>query len=147
VNAAREPQLSTEQRLLPALAELLRREPLFHRREIIGGRADFKAETAEDYWEVGASGRRYSREYVWAVLEQRYASPVPDEYESCQWGISDALLREVAPGTYLLTYTLDQAGRLTRRLTVWQGRPGAGWKALFHQGTIVEPPQPSDPTP
>ncbi len=132
------PQLRTEDRLLPALAQLMTREPLFHRREIIASRADFDAETADDYWEVGASGRRYSREFVWAVLETRYASSAPDEYESARWSLTDVHLREIADRTYLLTYTLDQAGRITRRLSVWQRRQDNGWRALFHQGTIVD---------
>jgi len=132
------PQLRTEDRLLPALTELMTREPLFHRREIIASRTDFDAETADDYWEVGASGSRYSREFVWAVLAERYANPAPDEYESARWSLSDTHLREIAPGTFLLTYTLDQAGRITRRLTVWQRRQDNGWRALFHQGTIVD---------
>jgi len=136
---AANPELRTEDRLLPALAELIEHEPLFHRRELIAGRADFDAETSEDYWEVGASGRRYSREFVWAVLAERYASPAPDEYESARWTLSDIHLQEIAPATFLLTYTLDQAGRITRRLTVWQRRQDNGWRALFHQGTIVEP--------
>jgi hypothetical protein len=138
MDAEMEPALQTDRRLLPTLAELVEREPLFHRRELISNRADFEFETAAEYWEVGASGRRYGRDFVWAVLEQRIASAAPDEWESGHWRISDRQLREIAPRTYLLTYTLDQDGRLTRRLTVWQGAPG-GWKALFHQGTIVEP--------
>ena len=138
MDAAMDPELRTDERLLTALAELIGREPLFHRREIISSRADFDAEIAADYWEVGASGRRYGRELVWAVLERRYTSGVPDEYESGRWSITDVHLREIADRTYLLTYTLDQAGRITRRLTVWQRRPDDGWLALFHQGTIVE---------
>jgi hypothetical protein len=136
--AAMDPELRNDDRLLPTLAELVAREPLFHRREIISTRAQFDAEIAEDYWEVGASGRRYSREFVWAVLENRYAGSAQDEYESGQWSIRDVLIREIAAGTYLLTYTLDQAGRITRRLTVWQRRRDGRWCALFHQGTIVE---------
>ena len=46
-------------------------------------------------------------------------------------------VREIAPQTYLLTYTLGDGVRLTRRLTVWQGGSEAGWKILFHQGTVV----------
>ncbi|HEX4029604.1 MAG TPA: hypothetical protein VHX20_04530 [Terracidiphilus sp.] len=38
---------------------------------------------------------------------------------------------------YLLTYTLLQdATRLTRRATIWQRT--AGWKIVYHQGTIVQ---------
>ena len=60
-----EPRLVTQDRLLGVLGELAQREPLFHRRELVNSRADFERETADDFWETGASGRRYSREYVW----------------------------------------------------------------------------------
>ncbi len=38
---------------------------------------------------------------------------------------------------YLLTYTLTQEERITRRATLWR-RTSNGWKILDHQGTIVE---------
>jgi hypothetical protein len=44
---------------------------------------------------------------------------------------------EVAPGNYLLTYTLRQPGRVTRRATLWR-RTGGGWQAIYHQGTVVQ---------
>jgi hypothetical protein len=51
----------------------------------------------------------------------------------------DHHVREIASATYLLTYTLwGQGNRLTRRLTVWQGSVRGGWKALYHQGTVVD---------
>ena len=140
---AMEPKLATVPGLLPTLDELLRREPLFHRREVMNDRAAFEAQIADDYWEVGASGRRYSREFVWSVLEQRFEGSAPDDYESQRWSMFDAHLREIAPRNYLLTYTLAQGERITRRLTVWQQQPDSGWKAVFHQGTIVEPESPS----
>lgn len=134
-----EPSLVTEDRLLGVLRELAQRELLFHRREIVNSRADYERETAEDFWETGASGRRYSREYVWAILKERYESSEKDEYEGDRWETRDFYLREIAPKTYLLTYTLwGQGDRLTRRLTVWQGSAVEGWKALYHQGTVVD---------
>jgi hypothetical protein len=134
-----EPSLVTEDRLLDVLRELAGREPLFHRRELVNSRADFERETAEDFWETGASGRRYSREYVWAILKERYESSDQDEYTVERWETRDFQLREVAPKTYLLTYTLwGQGDRLTRRLTVWQGSTEEGWKTLYHQGTVVD---------
>ena len=33
--------------------------------------------TAEDYWEAGASGRRYSRQLVLDGLEKRFSFPTP----------------------------------------------------------------------
>jgi hypothetical protein len=136
-----EPDLVTDEGLLGILDELRRREPLFHRRDIVSSREDFERETAEDFWEVGASGRPYSRAFVWSVLSERYASGETDTYESEAWTVAGEHLREVAPQTYLLTYTLSQRDRLTRRLTVWQGSPRAGWKALYHQGTVISPPE------
>ncbi|HEX6198580.1 MAG TPA: hypothetical protein VFZ37_21935 [Jiangellaceae bacterium] len=133
-----EPELVTEPRLLGVLSELVNREPLFHRRELVNSRQDFERETADDFWETGASGRRYSREYVWATLQDRYESSDLDEFEVEGWETRDFLLREIAPATYLLTYTLrGQGDRLTRRLTVWQGSVRDGWKALYHQGTVA----------
>jgi hypothetical protein len=132
-----EPDLVTDEGLLGVLEELRRREPLFHRRRIVSSREDFERETAEDFWEVGASGQRYSRAFVWSVLSERYASAETDACASEGWTMSDEHVREVAPQTYLLTYTLSQPGRLTRRLTVWQGSQQAGWRALYHQGTEV----------
>jgi hypothetical protein len=133
-----EPELVTEARLQGILQELMKREPLFHRRELVNSRTEFERETADDFWETGASGRRYSREFVWATLKERYESSPVDEFEVEQWQTRDFQLREIAPRTYLLTYTLwGQGDRLTRRLTVWQGSVEDGWEALYHQGTVV----------
>jgi hypothetical protein len=132
-----EPDLATDASLLDVLAELRQREPIFHRREHLSSRQDFERQTAADFWEVGASGQRYSREFVWSVLSARLASGADDEYASGGWQATEFQLRRIARDTYLLTYTLRQGDRLTRRLTVWQGSARAGWKILFHQGTVI----------
>ena len=131
---AEEPDRRTDPRLDDVLAELRRREPIFHRLELGTTREDFGAQTAPDFWEVGASGRRYGREFVWATLEERYADPGYAKHDA--WETSEFQCREIAPDTYLLTYTLGQGPRLTRRLTVWQRSEGA-WRILYHQGTVV----------
>jgi hypothetical protein len=134
-----EPELVTEEHLLGVLHDLMKREPLFRRRELVNSRDAFERETAEDFWETGASGRRYSREFVWATLKGRYESSDKDEFEVERWETRDFYLREIAPRTYLLTYTLwGQGDRLTRRLTVWQGSVEDGWKVLYHQGTVAD---------
>ena len=112
--------------------ELLAREPIFHRPELGTTREDYLAQTAEDYWEVGASGRVYDRAGVIEGLVERGKVP-GDE----QWLVSDPALRRLADNTYALTYRLDQAGRLTRRLTLWRRDPD-GWKILYHQGTVIQ---------
>lgn len=88
--------------------------------------------TDPGFWETGASGRRYSREHVLSVLDARRANPADDPWET-----RDFHCRALGSDTYLLTYTLQQDARVTRRLTVW--RHGvAGWQALYHQGTLVQ---------
>ena len=115
------------------LAELASREPIFHRPEFGTTRADFERMTMPDFWEVGASGRRYSREFVLDTLEERHRKPAVEVWETM-----DFACRELAPDVYLLTYTLLQDGaRKTRRSTIWHRTPD-GWKVVFHQGTIVQ---------
>jgi hypothetical protein len=115
-------------------AELVAREPIFHRTELGTSREDYLAQTAEDYWEVGASGRVYERQRVVSDLVARGKVPGDES-----WVVSDARVRQLGETTYALTYQLDQAGRLTRRLTLWDRDPG-GWKILYHQGTIIQDP-------
>jgi hypothetical protein len=52
------------------------------------------------------------------------------------WQSYDHGLCCLGPDTYLLTYTLRQENRVTRRATIWQLAP-EGWRVLYHQGTIV----------
>jgi hypothetical protein len=130
------PWLSTESKLREILQELRSREPVFHRPEFGTTRADFEAMTEESFWEVGASGRRYSREHVLHVLEDRHQVASHLALEDT-WAATDFACRELGSNTYLLTYTLAQGQRKTRRATVWK-RSAAGWKIVFHQGTIVE---------
>lgn len=57
-----EPDRRTAPHLQDVLVELERREPIFHRPELGTTREDFERSTAPDFWETGASRRRYSRE-------------------------------------------------------------------------------------
>jgi hypothetical protein len=129
-----EPKLVTRAEDRAVLEELREREPIFHRPEYANSRAEVEAMTAEDFWEIGASGRRYSRAYVLNTLEERLENPMEDAWET-----RDFHCRNLAPDLYLLTYTLLQGERLTRRSTLWQ-RNGSVWKVLFHQGTLMEQP-------
>jgi predicted RNase H-like HicB family nuclease len=128
-----EPTLSTAPELQVVLAELSSREPIFHRPEFGTSRADFERMTAEDYWETGASGRRYSRPFVLDGLEERFSVLHADVWET-----SEFQCRRLGEDTYLLTYTLLQDNqRLTRRSTIWRSTSD-GWKIVYHQGTIVQ---------
>jgi hypothetical protein len=130
-------ELATAPELAGILDELASREPIFHRVEFGTSRVDFEKMTDEQFWEVGASGRRYSRKFVLDELARRFSAPHPDVWETrgfhCQ---------RLGKDTYLLTYTLIQdpgseKARVTRRSTIWR-QAQDGWKIVFHQGTVVE---------
>lgn len=111
--------------------ELIAREPIFHRPEFGTTREAFEAMTDEGFWEVGASGRIYSREFVIDTVVARYAGDYQDD-----WRTEGFECRRIAPGNYLLTYTLHQGERVTRRATLWR-RSGERWVIVYHQGTLV----------
>jgi hypothetical protein len=128
-----EPTLTTDPELSGILEELSSREPIFHRPELGTTRADFEKMTVDDFWEVGASGSRYSRSYVLDELEKRLAVPHSDIWETM-----DFHCRRLADDVHLLTYTLLQDGkRRSRRSTIWC-RTTEGWKIVYHQGTVVQ---------
>ena len=118
--------------LLPIFEELCCREPIFHTAAFGTTLADFERVMAPGYWEVGASGRRYSRDFILSTLKEW----PPVDAASAGWQSSDYGLRRLSPDTYLFTYTLHQAERVSRRATIWQ-ITGEGWRILYHQGTIV----------
>jgi hypothetical protein len=127
-----EPKFTTAPQLLAVLEELKQREPIFHHPELGTSRRDYENMTDAEFWEVGASGRRYSRNYVLETLKNR--PPNPDE---ASWVMRDFQCREIAADNYLITYTLFQGARVTRRSTLWR-YTSAGWKILYHQGTMVD---------
>jgi hypothetical protein len=111
---------------------LRRREPIFHTPEFGTTPADFARMTAPNYWEVGASGRRYSREFILRTLSEN----PPVDAAAAGWESYEHGLCRLGPDTYLLTYTLRQGTRVTRRATIWQ-HGSEGWRILYHQGTKV----------
>jgi hypothetical protein len=134
MTARKEPNLVIDPALKDVLDELKQWEPIFHRPEHGTRRTDFENMTMPDFWETGASGQRYSREFVLDLLEQRYTENRPDEWET-----QDFHCRNLADSVYLLTYTLFQGTRKTRRASIWQ-KTTQGWKIVYHQGTIVQNP-------
>ena len=124
--------LRVDPQLQPVLDELRYREPIFHTERFGRNLADFERATSLDFWEVGASGRRYSRDFI---LDMRSREELVDA-EVAGWKASGFGLRRLGPDCYLLTYTLDQAGRLTRRATIWE-KAEDGWRVVYHQGTVV----------
>ena len=120
------------QKLRYAFDEIKRREPIFHHPEFGTARSDFEQMIVEDFWEVGASGSRYDRQFVLDNLEERHAVPVEED-----WRIEDCQCRPLSEDVYLFTYVLWQGERRTRRATIWM-QDGLEWKIVYHQGTLAE---------
>lgn len=126
------------------LTQLIDLEPIFHRWEHLGSRlpalADFERIVTSDFFEIGASGALYTRDYVLEVLQRRYGN---SSHRDTPWSATGFHLHEPGRDTYLLTYTLVQhqpAGdRVTRRSTIWKNTDSV-WQIAFHQGTIIQHP-------
>jgi hypothetical protein len=127
--------------LQPVFDDLRSREPIFHTERFGRSFEEFERGTAPDFWEVGASGRRYSREFI---LSMRRNEELVDA-DAAGWKANEFGLRRLGPDCFLLTYTLDQQGRVTRRATVWE-RVGESWRIVYHQGTVVTANE-DEPTP
>jgi len=117
--ASRKTFFTTDPTLTPILDELRPLEPIFHTPDFGLEPADFERRTAPDYWEVGASGRRYSRDFILQML----ADSPPANALTLRWRTSGHALRQLSPDTFLLTYSLRQEARLIRRSTLWQRTP------------------------
>jgi len=129
VKEAYEPALSTPTELQPRLAQLTALERLYHAAFPGATLAHFDRLVAAEFWEIGASGRNYSRAFARSVLAERERLPLSDD-----WLDDEHVLAEVAGGLFLLTYTLRQPGRTTRRMSLWRCA-GTQWQVVFHQGT------------
>jgi hypothetical protein len=112
-------------------------EPIFHRSPQGSTRADFEAMTSDDFWEVGASGAVYDRQWCLDELARRYADPAYDPLLGM--AIDTFAVQQLGPDVWLVTYRLFQDERETRRATVWR-REANRWIAAYHQGTVVSPP-------
>ncbi len=113
--------------------ELSWREDLYHAACPAATPEAFEQVVAPDFWEIGASGRPYTRAFCLQVLSQRGPTPARDS-----WRVSQARVQRLGADHCLLVYTLEQPGRITLRSTLWR-QSAHGWLAVFHQGTVVQP--------
>lgn len=120
------------------VAELREREPVFHREPRDGGREHLESMTVADFFEIGASGRIYSREHVIDRVAGRWERDEPEADSQ----IEEFSVRQIGPHAFLATYTLQlsdgHATRTSRRASVWTNR-AERWQILYHQGTLAEP--------
>ncbi len=87
---------------------------------------------AEDFHEIGASGKRFDRSFGIRTLRERRAHP-----DQKQWTRSDEHMHELQPALVLMTYRLERGDRTSMRSTLWRRNLHGVWQAVFHQGTPV----------
>ena len=124
-------------------AELVEREPIFRHRELIWDEKSFDEQVAEDFSEISASGTCYRRSEVKKIVLGRLAGTHLDSL-STGYRIEDAHVVPLGAGVVQVRYTLHGQGRVTRRSTVYRHEE-SGWKAVFHQGTVVQGAEPTPP--
>ena len=115
----------------PILEELRPLEPIFHTASFGLTAADREHRMAAGYWEIGASGRRYTRDFILTIDQSHFI-----DADTAGWITADHAVHQLGPTTYLVTYTLLQDDRLSRRATIWQ-KSANGWIILYHQGTLI----------
>ncbi|WP_338701077.1 DUF4440 domain-containing protein [Streptomyces sp. Q6] len=82
-----------------------------------------------EFFEFGASGRRWDRSSILAVTGAASEDPGPPAR------ITEMAGAVLAPGLVHLTYHAEHDGRRVRRSSLWRRDPEAGWRMYFHQGT------------
>ncbi len=84
---------------------------------------------AEDFLEIGASGRRWDLASTLEMLRWESQDPSTTEIE-----VADIRARQIAPGVVQILWTSSRSGQRARRSSIWCLRD-AGWRLVFHQGT------------
>jgi hypothetical protein len=82
-----------------------------------------------EFFEFGASGRRWGRESILAVTGAAPAAPGPPVR------VTEMAGTLLAPGVVHLTFRTDDGERRVNRSSLWRRHPEAGWRMYFHQGT------------
>ncbi len=94
---------------------------------------DVAALLADDFLEIGASGRVFDRDEL--IKELARERPF-------FWTISDFVARPLAPDIIMVTYRLvartgsERTPRRSLRTSIWK-KSNDAWRMVFHQGTAV----------
>jgi hypothetical protein len=97
---------------------------------------DLEALLADEFVEIGGSGRIYYKEDILRSL--------PGE-KAVQFTVSDFETKSLSANLFLATYRLekileDGGSTLSMRSSIWKSSD-SGWRMIFHQGTRIENPQ------
>lgn len=120
-----------EEDLSLIIADLKRLEPLIYVANDGKMRDYFEDLLIPDFWEIGASGKKYDRDFILSILEDRNRNPREEP-----WYAFNFKVRQIENNHFLFTYSLQQPQRLSQRATLWR-RTQEGWRMVYHQGTPV----------
>ena len=99
-----------------------------------------RALLAPEFYEIGQSGHRWSRDEVVVALANEtstHQNSTTGATEASATPVAELTEREerhIAPDTVLLSYRLDFESKVSRRSSLWRRRDGSV-ECLFHQGT------------
>lgn len=123
--------MNSSELTIDVLKELTELEIHIHWPALGTSKQDIENLLDENFWEVGASGKKYDREIVLKVLLER-AQKKNREI----WASENFQCTLLAENIYLLTYTNYQGERKAERSSIWK-KFDSGYKLIYHQGTIV----------
>jgi hypothetical protein len=83
-----------------------------------------------DFFEFGASGRRWSRHEMMAALVAE------GSLDGVPLTVSDFAAVRLSDDVVLVTYLTKDVERRVRRSSLWR-RTELGWRLYFHQGTVI----------
>jgi hypothetical protein len=83
------------------------------------------ADLADEFLEIGSSGRIYDKDQIIGQLQQ-------ESGEESLRTVRDFTTRELADGLILVTYRIIESR--TVRSSIWK-RTNSEWRMVFHQGT------------
>jgi hypothetical protein len=90
-------------------------------------RARVRALLADDFIEVGASGRVWDRASTLDLLGDESGAVIE---------VHDLTGRIIADGLVMARWDSARGGRRARRTSLWR-RDAAGWRLVHHQGTLL----------
>ncbi len=111
------------------VAEVLQLERELQTAECRRDRARVIALLAEDFTEIGASGR------VWDLASaiELFGAESGDD---AAIKVHDLTGRVIGDGFVMACWDSDRGGRRARRTSLWR-RDSAGWRLVHHQGTLL----------